>query len=131
MRALFQHGQASKLSRDACNMKVHNPIKGRARLLILILADERPPSWSKILAAKHYLKDHDWVMWLDADTIVTNPEIRLESLLPRSTSGPDFVITVDGGGYNAGIWLLRSTAWSYDFLDRWWNMKHHITVRIL
>ncbi len=69
-------------------------------------------------------------MWLDADTIVTNPEIRLESLLPRSTSGPDFVITVDGGGYNAGIWLLRSTAWSYDFLDRWWNMKHHITVRL-
>ena len=69
-------------------------------------------------------------MWLDADTIVTNPEIRLESLLPRSTSGPDFVITVDGGGYNAGIWLLRSTAWSYDFLDRWWNMRHHITVRL-
>ena len=68
-------------------------------------------------------------MWLDADTIVTNPEIRLESLLPRSTNGPDFVITVDGGGYNAGIWLLRSTPWSYTFLDRWWNMKHHITVR--
>ena len=67
-------------------------------------------------------------MWLDADTIVTNPEIRLESLLPRSTNGPDFVITVDGGGYNAGIWLLRSTPWSYTFLDRWWNMKHYITV---
>lgn len=36
-------------------------------------ADERPASWSKILAVQHYLKDADWVMWLDADTIVTNP----------------------------------------------------------
>lgn len=36
-------------------------------------ADERPASWSKILAVQHYLKDVDWVMWLDADTIVTNP----------------------------------------------------------
>lgn len=91
--------------------------------------DERPPSWSKILAVKHYLKDHDWVMWLDADTIVTNPDIRLESLVPRSTNGPDFVITVDGGGYNAGIWLLRRSDWAYKFLDRWWDMKQYITVR--
>ena len=91
--------------------------------------DERPPSWSKILAVKHYLKDHDWVMWLDADTIVTNPDIRLESLVPRSTNGPDFVITVDGGGYNAGIWLLRRSDWAYTFLDRWWDMKQYITVR--
>ena len=68
-------------------------------------------------------------MWLDADTIVTNPDIRLESLVPRSTNGPDFVITVDGGGYNAGIWLLRRSDWAYKFLDRWWDMKQYITVR--
>ena len=90
--------------------------------------DERPASWSKILAVKHYLKDVDWVMWLDADTIITNPDIRLESLLPRSASGPDFVITVDGGGYNAGIWLMRRSEWSMAFLDRWWSMKQYIRV---
>lgn len=94
-------------------------------------ADERPASWSKILAVKHYLKDRDWVMWLDADTIVTNPDIRLESLLPRSSNGPDFVITVDGGGYNAGIWLMRRSEWSMAFLDRWWSMKQYVRVRLL
>lgn len=78
---------------------------------------------------KHYLKDRDWVMWLDADTIITNPDIRLESLLPRSASGPDFVITVDSGGYNAGIWLLRRSEWSEAFLDRWWSMTQFIRVR--
>ena len=108
---------------------------------------------------KHYLKDVDWVMWLDADTIITNPEIRLESLLvrrracasgsslsacrkpphsssrtypclqPRSSSGPDFIITVDGGGYNAGIWLMRRSEWSSAFLDSWWSMKQYIRVR--
>eukprot|EP00208_Stichococcus_sp_RCC1054_P004603 CAMPEP_0206136108 /NCGR_PEP_ID=MMETSP1473-20131121/1342_1 /ASSEMBLY_ACC=CAM_ASM_001109 /TAXON_ID=1461547 /ORGANISM="Stichococcus sp, Strain RCC1054" /LENGTH=303 /DNA_ID=CAMNT_0053528387 /DNA_START=420 /DNA_END=1331 /DNA_ORIENTATION=+ len=91
-----------------------------------LVSDERPASWSKILAVQHYLKDADWVMWLDADTIVTNPEIRLESLLPRSSSGPDFIITVDGGGYNAGIWLLRRSQWSQDFLQRWWDMKAYV-----
>lgn len=94
-----------------------------------IVSDERPASWSKILAVKHYLKDRDWVMWLDADTIITNPDIRLESLLPRSASGPDFVITVDSGGYNAGIWLLRRSEWSEAFLDRWWSMTQFIRVR--
>lgn len=79
---------------------------------------------------KHYLKDAGWVMWLDADTIITNPEIRLESLLPRSASGPDFVITVDGGGYNAGIWLMRRSEWSMAFLDRWWSMTQYIRVRV-
>ena len=69
-------------------------------------------------------------MWLDADTIITNPDIRLESLLPRSASGPDFVITVDGGGYNAGIWLMRRSEWSMAFLDRWWSMKQYIRVTI-
>lgn len=91
-----------------------------------IVSDERPASWSKILAVKHFLKDVDWVMWLDADTIVTNSGIRLESLLPRSAGGPDFVITVDGGGYNAGIWLLRRSKWSEQFLDRWWGMKDYV-----
>ena len=56
-------------------------------------------------------------------------EIRLESLLPRSSSGPDFIITVDGGGYNAGIWLMRRSQWSQDFLKTWWGMKEYVRVR--
>ncbi len=67
-----------------------------------------------------------WVACTDTDWQVT--EIRLESLLPRSISGPDFIITVDGGGYNAGIWLLRRSKWSEDFLKRWWDMKDYVRV---
>lgn len=62
------------------------------------------------------------------EALVTSAEIRLESLLPRSSSGPDFIITVDGGGYNAGIWLLRRSQWSQDFLQRWWDMKAYVRV---
>jgi len=74
----------------------------------------RPASWSKIRAVKRHLGSYDWVFWLDADTVITNPTFRLEALLPaagggdRSDSsgggggGPDLLITRDAGGYNAG-----------------------------
>lgn len=94
----------------------------------LLLDANRPPSWSKILAVRHYLKDYDWILWIDADTLITNPSIRIESLLPRDRE-LDLIITKDQTGYNAGMWLLRNSAWSLKFLDRWWAMDSFIRRR--
>ncbi|CAE7272373.1 unnamed protein product [Symbiodinium microadriaticum] len=31
------------------------------------------------------------------------------------------IFAVDSTGINNGVWLLRNTAWSHDFLQRWWE----------
>ncbi|KAG2487085.1 hypothetical protein HYH03_014330 [Edaphochlamys debaryana] len=47
-----------------------------------LLDTSRPASWSKIPAVLSVLADHDWVFWMDADTLVTNLSQPLEALLP-------------------------------------------------
>ena len=79
----------------------------------------------------------DWVMWTDADTIIMNSDIAIESFLPAvdttaaaattTTATHDLLIGSDnGGGYNSGVFLFRNTAWSKQFLDTWWNMEEFV-----
>ncbi|RLN35793.1 putative alpha-1,6-mannosyltransferase MNN10 [Panicum miliaceum] len=77
----------------------------------------RPPSWSKVLALRAHLRRHHWLFWNDADTLVTNPEIPLESILFSVTGhsdfddSPDLVLTEDFGGVNAGVFFIRRSKW--------------------
>nr|CAD1843897.1 unnamed protein product [Ananas comosus var. bracteatus] len=94
----------------------------------------RPPSWSKILAVRSLLPSYDWVFWNDADTVITNPNISLESILLSAIghsdfdASPDLVVTEDFGGINAGVWLVRRSAWSERFLEAWWNATSFVRL---
>jgi galactosyl transferase GMA12/MNN10 family len=85
----------------------------------------RPPSWSKIRAVQRLLREEDceWVFYLDADTVIMNSTIAIESFLPDSY---DMLITKQKGGWNAGAWIIRSSDWSRQFLDAWWNMTSFV-----
>ena len=93
-----------------------------------LLDRSRPPAWSKIRAVQNLLDNNrkcDWVFWMDADTVIMNSSIALESLLPSSSdSAIDLIATYDRRfGVNSGSWLLRNSTWSRQFLEDWWNMK--------
>lgn len=75
------------------------------------------------------LPAHQWVFWLDADTVVTNPSVRLEELLP-GVGGPDLVLTSDASGVNAGAWMVRNSSWARAFLERWWSSSEFVRVRL-
>jgi len=90
---------------------------------------KRPPSWSKIRAARRLLteEDCDWVFWMDADTVIMNSNKRIEDFLPTKDTGIDLVLTRQKGeSWNAGAWLIRRTEWSLHFLDHWWNMSEFV-----
>ena len=86
----------------------------------------RPPAWSKLLAVQALLQPNshcDWVLWLDADVVIMNSNIRLENLVPAD---PDIMLiaTYDRKfTANSGVWLLRNSDWSRQFLHDWWNLK--------
>lgn len=90
----------------------------------------RPPAWSKIRAVQRLLTDPeydcDWVVWMDADTLIMNSNIKLESLLPSDESA-NLVITEDHSFlYSSGVWMMRKSDWSLAFLEEWWNSKGYV-----
>lgn len=86
----------------------------------------RPPAWSKLLAVQALLQptsDCDWVLWLDADVLIMNSSIRLQDLLPAD---PEIMLIATHDRKftaNSGVWLLRNSDWSRQFLNDWWNLK--------
>ena len=63
---------------------------------------------------------------MDADTVIMNSNIRLQDVLPATTNG-DLLVSADtGGGYNAGAWMIRNSAWGHQFLETWWSMKSFV-----
>jgi len=96
-----------------------------------LLNASRPPAWTKVLALQHLLqrtgeKEHcDWVVWMDADAIIMNANIRIESFLPIHG---DLLTTMDKphGGWNSGSLVFRNSEWSKQFLNDWWNMEDYV-----
>eukprot|EP00522_Entomoneis_paludosa_P016248 CAMPEP_0172440060 /NCGR_PEP_ID=MMETSP1065-20121228/844_1 /TAXON_ID=265537 /ORGANISM="Amphiprora paludosa, Strain CCMP125" /LENGTH=348 /DNA_ID=CAMNT_0013188841 /DNA_START=134 /DNA_END=1180 /DNA_ORIENTATION=- len=93
-----------------------------------LIDTSRPPAWSKILAVADLMnKDEcDWVMWADADTVFMNSGQKIENFLPADTSKHLLVGSDNGGGYNSGVFLLRNTEWSRQFLSDWWDMRSFV-----
>jgi len=63
----------------------------------------------------------EWIFYADADTLVMDPTIPLETFLPPAT--PEYADTSmlwakDVNGFNAGVFLLKASWWTYSFLQR-------------
>jgi hypothetical protein len=82
-----------------------------------IFDDTRHPSWSKIKLIQKYLPNYEYLLWIDADAMITNYDIVAESLL----SDKFLLISSDWNGINAGVFIIRNDPMSFDFLDDVWN----------
>lgn len=101
----------------------------------------RPTAWSKIAAVRAaFEQGFELVLCMDADALVMNPSVSVESLFDNSV---DQVLAADHNGPNSGapraleecrgtrerlsvhhlsgVWLIRDCAWSRAFLDALWQ----------
>jgi hypothetical protein len=59
-----------------------------------------------------------WLTWFDADAIIINPLVPLETFLPPANmSHVHALITEDWNGLNNGVFYLRVSAWSVEMLS--------------
>lgn len=67
--------------------------------------------WSKILLMLDVMENssYKWVVWLDADTLIMNPDIPLEDLIDENIN---FCIGYDWNGVNSGVFFVRNCEWS-------------------
>ncbi|KAK4943712.1 hypothetical protein LTR10_016809 [Elasticomyces elasticus] len=61
----------------------------------------------------------EWFFWFDADTIILNPHISLETFLPPATLFPDIhlLLAENWDGINAGVFPIRVHPWSVTLLN--------------
>ncbi|KAK5107467.1 hypothetical protein LTR62_001265 [Meristemomyces frigidus] len=68
----------------------------------------------------------EWIMWVDADTIILNPRIPIEVFLPP----PDFedvhlVYTNDWNGLNNGIFPIKVNRWAADLFSAIMSYRYY------
>ena len=80
----------------------------------------RPMAWSKILAVQKYLPRYKWLLFLDIDTLIMNPEIRLEDI---ADDNYEQVLGADHNGINSGVWFVKNTRWMRWFLTELWAQE--------
>lgn len=60
-----------------------------------------------------------WLFWVDADAIVANPSIPLSIFLPPSDFDQyDMIGSRDESGFNMGIFFLKVSSWSVEFMNK-------------
>lgn len=106
-----------------------------------IYDSSRPIPWSKILLIQKYLPEFDYVLWMDADTMIQDLEIKLEDIITSQSKfscisptltdeTKDFLVCRDNGNcINTGVWFIKNTEYSKMILQDIWNDKKNINSR--
>lgn len=93
--------------------------------------DRWTPAWNKVFAVAKALSrmgDGEWLLWMDADVVITNASVRLvRDFIDRwSTPTTELIVADSRDGCNNGVFFLRSSLWSRLFLLRWWLKRDEV-----
>jgi hypothetical protein len=103
------------------------------------VARDRPSCWAKIPAILKAFETNPWVLWADSDALVFDHSRPVDQLCD-----PEFDMVVqshenfyrhlgiplaqglDRMPINTGVFLMRASAWSYEFLQRAYEQRQFI-----
>lgn len=87
-------------------------------------------TWGRIFGIEKHLKDYDWIFYLDTDTVITNFNFELKSIIDDRFN----VILGRMPDFNTGVlnhlstsaMLIKNDCWSYSFIDAWKKQTHFV-----
>ncbi|KAI9807934.1 MAG: hypothetical protein M1825_005240 [Sarcosagium campestre] len=85
--------------------------------------------WHKFTMVENIIKEdrHDWIWWIDYDTLITNTTVKLEDIITDAlhnvtkADNVDMILTADCFPLNAGSMIFRAHTRVLDFLKRCWK----------
>lgn len=84
---------------------------------------DRFPVWDKIQLLKDNLNYYDWLVYLDADILITNLTKKLEDIIDDNYN---FIWSRDCHAENSGVIFIKGkNEWSERFLDDVWNIDQN------
>jgi hypothetical protein len=92
------------------------------------LDPSRPVPWSKIKLIQRELDSADFIIWLDADTIIMNDKHRLEEYLLDMNKNHILLIGQDLNAINSGVFFIKNCEQSRVFLEDVYNQTDCINA---
>jgi hypothetical protein len=91
-----------------------------------LVQGNRTAHWNKVALILRHLAQYDWVVWMDADVLITNFAVKLEKFTQNTTN--DLLvsrspISTDGRivpALNSGVLFVRNTPWAQSFFQTVW-----------
>jgi hypothetical protein len=78
-----------------------------------------PTAWAKLQVAKTALESYRYVFVVDGDAVIMRLDIDLGlAIAELEEVGGSMLISKDFNGLNSGVFLLKSTPWTFAFLRR-------------
>lgn len=92
------------------------------------ISSDRPSAWNKILLIQKLLEEgFDYVLWIDADALFVRFD---ENILNELKKNKDIYLVkhnINGNEIpNTGVWLIKNTKWSREFLEKVWSKEEFI-----
>ena len=79
------------------------------------------PNWSKAQALLNHIDNHEYIIWMDSDTLIFNPEKTFESIIQKAPK--KFILaTKDIGNnsmLNSGVLFFKSHQYTKNLIKRW------------
>jgi len=127
MISLCDAGVESICATSTANKQAYADIHGYDLIVDEDIVDpSRPTSWSKLLAMRKYLPDYDFLLYVDIDTVLMNPHLKLEDIVDYNY---DQMLAADSNGVNCGVWMVRNTPWALWFIDEMWSQEQFIAPK--
>jgi len=90
----------------------------------------RPLQWSKIKLILKYLSDYDYFVWIDADTLIMNQEISIESFIVRLMvpENKELIYSKEYSWVNTGVMFIKNTDFMNNFFKESWRHPNLICL---
>ncbi|KAL9081854.1 MAG: hypothetical protein Q9159_006956 [Coniocarpon cinnabarinum] len=116
----------------ATQNKLHNYAMFTLRYSLTAKADQMwsKPAYLMLIILRELAKPAEdrlqWLFWVDADTVIANPRVPVETFLPPvEYNDIHLLLTNDFNGLNNGIFPIRVCMWSIDFLAAVMAYSHY------
>jgi len=82
-------------------------------------------AWSKIPVILNYLTKYDYLVWVDADTLIMNPDKRLEDYIAMMADR-ELMYVASLGWVNTGVMFIKNTPFMLEFFAETWGYTNEI-----
>ena len=92
------------------------------------------PNWSKSRALLNHIDDHDYVIWMDSDTLIFDQNKNFEYIIDIAGEDKSILACEDIGSsntnlpkgslFNSGVVFFKNDARTKKILQKWWDFRN-------